>query len=128
MGRIEENGGAMSKASYALSQAFAKSEFIYLYSMPHWLTWVDRKMERLRPERIVVGRHKFEAYRIWIKTHLAESIRDILLNPRARCTEFFDKAWVAKVVERHTAGTHNYLREINKMLTLELIYSSLLGA
>jgi asparagine synthase (glutamine-hydrolysing) len=128
MGRIEENGGAMSKVSYALSQAFAKSEFIYLYSMPHWLTWVDRKMERLRPERIMVGRHKFEAYRIWIRTHLAESIRDILLNPRAHCTDFFDKASVAKVVERHIAGTHNYLREINKMLTLELIYSSLLGA
>lgn len=127
MGRMGENGGPMGKASFALSRAFAKSEYIYLYSMPHWLTWIDRKMERLRPERIVVGRHKFEAYRIWIKTHLAGSIRDVLLNPRARCTDFFDKASVARVVERHTAGTHNYMRQINKMLTLELIYSSLLG-
>jgi hypothetical protein len=83
-------------------------------------------LERLRPERILVGRQKFEAYRIWTKTHLAGFIRDTLLNPQAHCTDFFDRASVAKVVERHTAGTHNYMREINKMLSLELIYSSLL--
>ena len=50
----------------------------------------------------------------------------MLLNPNASCTEFFDKAWLEKVVARHTAGTHNYLSEINKMLTVELICSSLL--
>ena len=61
-----------------------------------------------------------------MKTHLAEFLREVLLNPQARCTEFFDKAWLAKVVGRHTAGTHNYLNEINKMLTVELISSSLL--
>jgi len=127
MGRMAENGGPMSKVTYSFFWALAKSEYIYLYTMPHWLTRVDRKLERLRPERLLTGRHKFEAYRIWIKTHLADSIRAVLLNPRAHCTDFFDKASVVKVVKRHTAGTHNYLREINKMLTLELIYSSLLA-
>ena len=96
--------------------------------MPHWLTRLDRKLEKLKPERLMVGRQKFEAYRVWIKTHLTEFVCDTLLNPHARCTEFFDKAWVEKVVTRHTAGTHNYLREINKMLTLELVQSSLLSA
>jgi asparagine synthase (glutamine-hydrolysing) len=126
MGSVGKDGDAMARATYGLYWALAKSEYIYLYSMPHWLTRFDRKLEKLRPERLIVGRQKFEAYRIWIKTHLAEFVRDTLLNPRARCTEFFEKAWVEKVVTRHTAGTHNYLREINKMLTLELIYSSLL--
>jgi len=126
MGRAGEKGRALAKLTHSLFWALAKSEYIYLYSMPHWLTRVDRKLERLKPERIIVGRQKFEAYRIWIKTHLAEAIRDILLNPKACCIDFFDKASVVKVVERHTAGTHNYLREINKMLTLELTYSSLL--
>lgn len=126
MGRMGENGGPKGKVTYSFFWALAKSEYIYLYSMPHWLTWVDRKLERLGPERILVGRQKYEAYRIWIKTHFAESIRDILLNPRAHCTDFFDKASLVSVVGRHTAGTHNYLREINKMLTLELIYCTLL--
>lgn len=127
MGRMGKNGGPMAKLTYSFFWALAKSEYIYLYSMPHWLTRIDRKLERLRPERILVGRQKFEAYRIWIKTHLAEFIRDILLNPKAHCTDFFDKASIARVIERHTSGTHNYMREINKMLTVELICSSLLG-
>ena len=128
MGRMANDSQPMGKVTYSLFRAQFKAEYIYLFATPHWLTRVDRKLEKLRLERILAGRQKFEAYRIWIKTHFAESIRDILLNPRVRCTDFFDKASVARVVERHTAGTHNYLNEINKMLTVELIYSTLLSS
>jgi asparagine synthase (glutamine-hydrolysing) len=126
MGRMTNDGQLMGKVTYGLFWALFKAEYIYLFPTPHWLTRVDRKLEKLKLERIIVGRQKFEAYRIWIKTHLAESIRDTLLDPRAQCTDFFDKASVRRVVDRHTAGTHNYLNEINKMLTIELICSSLL--
>ena len=127
MGGMAKNGQPIGKITYSLFWALFKAEYIYLFATPHWLTRIDRKLEKLRPERMLAGRQKFEAYRIWIKTHLADSIRDILLNPRARCTEYFDKASVEQVVERHVAGTHNYLYEINKMLTIELICSSLLN-
>lgn len=126
MGRVRQNGQLTGTIAYSLFWALFKAEFIYLYATPHWLTRLDRKLEWLKPERIIAGRQKFEGYRIWMKTHLAEFIRDVL-NSRARCTDLFDKAWVEKVVVRHTAGTHNYLNEINKMLTIELIYSSLLS-
>jgi asparagine synthase (glutamine-hydrolysing) len=127
MGRVRGSGQPMDGVAYGLYWALFKAEYIYLYSMPHWLTRLDRKLEKLRPERIAAGRQKFEGYRIWFKTYLADFIRETLLNPQAQCTEFFDKAWLAKLVTRHTAGTHNYLLEINKMLTVELICSSLLG-
>jgi asparagine synthase (glutamine-hydrolysing) len=126
MGSVGKDNEALAQVTYGLYWALAKSEYTYLYAMPHWLTRLDRKLEKLRPERLLVGRQKFEAYRIWIKTHLAEFVQDTLLSPQAGCVEFFDKAWVKRVVDRHTAGTHNYLREINKMLTIELICSSLL--
>ena len=126
MGRVREKRQPMDRVAYGLYWALFKTEYIYLYSMPHWLTRLDRKLEKLRPERIVVGRQKFEGYRVWFKTHLADFLRDSLLNPQAHCTDFFDKAWLARVVGRHTAGTHNYIFEINKMLTVELICSSLL--
>ena len=87
---------------------------------------VGPKSGKIRPETILAGRQKFEGYRIWIRTHLREFVQETLLNPRARCTEFFDRTSVAKAVLRHIAGSHNYLNEINKMLTLELIYGSLL--
>jgi asparagine synthase (glutamine-hydrolysing) len=132
LGEVATNLGGMGnggwdKLSYVLYWSLFKVEFIYLYATPHWLTRLDRKLEKLRPERILAGRQKFEGYRIWIKTHLADFFREVLLSHQARCTEFFDKAWVEKVVLRHIAGTHNYLNEINKMLTVELICSSLLA-
>ena len=103
-----------------------KAEYIYLFATPHWLTRLDRRLESLRPERFCAGRQKFEAYRIWIKTELSDFIRETLLRPAAYCTEIFDKRRMRKIVTRHLAGTHNYLREIDKMLSIELVYSSLL--
>lgn len=125
LGRIVYGNRVASKLAYLPLWALFKVEYIYLYATPHWLTWIDRRLERLRPERVLVGRQKFEAYRIWMKTHLAEFIQDTLLNPRAGCTEFFNRKSLARVVSGHLAGTHNYLGEINKMLTVELVYSSL---
>ena len=125
MGRMVDHPAA--NLSYAFFRLLAKAEYIYLYSSPHWLTWVDRRLERLRPERIVMGRQKYEAYRVWIKTHLGDFVRQTLLDPRAGCTEFFDGTWLRRVVERHLAGTHNYRNEIEKALTVELIYKTLLA-
>jgi asparagine synthase (glutamine-hydrolysing) len=127
MGGIARTDNITAKLAYAFYWALAKEEYIYLYTLPHWLTRIDRNIENLRPERLFVGRQKYEAYRVWLKTDFANALREILLDPGARCTEFFEKAWVEKVVERHAAGTHNYLDALNKMLTLELVCASLLG-
>lgn len=127
MGRVRENGQLAGKIAYSLFWALFKVEFIYLYATPHWMTRLDRQFEVLKPETIIAGRQKFEGYRIWFKTHLADYLRDVLLSPSTGCTDFFEKAWVEKAVTRHIAGTHNYLNEINKMLTIELVCSSLLG-
>jgi asparagine synthase (glutamine-hydrolysing) len=127
LGQMASDSQFASKTIRAFYRALSKTEHIYLSATPHWLTRVDRSLGKLRLERVMAGRVKFENYRIWIKTHFADSIREILLNPQARCIDFFDKQSVARVVARHTAGTHNYLSEIKKMMTIELICSSLLA-
>jgi asparagine synthase (glutamine-hydrolysing) len=126
LGRIGSDGEVVSKLVYIPFWLLFKAEYMYLYAMPHWLTRLERRFEGMRPERVLAGRQKFEAYRIWIRRELADFVRQTLLNPGAHCTEFFDKAALARVTTRHIAGTHNYLSEINKMLTLELMCSSLL--
>jgi asparagine synthase (glutamine-hydrolysing) len=106
--------------------ALFKAEYIYLFATPHWATWIDRRLEKLHLERFFSGRQKFEGYRIWIRTHFSEFIHDTLLSDSANINRLFDKVRVRKMVTGHIAGTHNYLDEINKLLTVELIYSSLL--
>jgi asparagine synthase (glutamine-hydrolysing) len=128
MGKIWPGHEGLSSATLFPYRVLCKIEYIYLYNMPHWLTRIDRSMSSLKPERLIVGRQKFEAYRIWMKTYFADYIQGVLLKPSAKATDFFDKAWINKIVNGHLAGTHNYLHEVNKMLTLELICSSLLGS
>jgi asparagine synthase (glutamine-hydrolysing) len=128
MGRVwnEGRGQVVRRLERNVAMALAKTEYIYLYSAPHWLTRLDRKLERWRPERMVIGRHKYEAYRIWLRSHFGDFVRETLLNSGSRCGAFFEKGWITKVVARHLAGTHNYLMEIDKMLTIELVCALLL--
>jgi asparagine synthase (glutamine-hydrolysing) len=126
MGRFMSSNWLVTKLFHNLFRVLFKVEYIYLYSAPHSLTWLDRKLEHWHLERLLSGRQKWEGYRIWIKTAFAAFLRDTLSDPRAGYTDFFDYRTVLKMVERHIAGTHNYLNEINKALTLELICTSLL--
>ncbi len=125
---IRSGNQLLSRLTYLPFWALFKAEFTYLYAAPHWFTRFDRKFERLHLEKILAGRQKYEGYRIWFKTHFADFIQDTLLNPSARFVEFFDKAASQRVVMRHAAGTGNYLNEVNKMLTIELIHSTLLAS
>ena len=126
MGEMGNNRPLTTRLRYFLYRALFKIEYVYLYAAPHWLTWVDRRLERLKLERIFAGREKFEGYRIWIKTYLSDFIQETLLNPGAEHTRFFDRRSVERMLRGHIAGTHNYLNEINKVLTVELICSSLI--
>lgn len=126
MGRFVSNSRMITKLMYFWFRALFKVEYIYLFVTPHWLTHIDRTLEGLRLEQILAGRQKWEGYRIWIKTEFPDFVRQTLLNPNAHYTSFFDRRGVERMVTRHIAGTHNYLNEINKVLTIELVYASLL--
>jgi asparagine synthase (glutamine-hydrolysing) len=126
LGGFASNIPVVGKLCYLVLWALFKVEYIYLYATPHWITRIDRSLAKLRLERLFAGRQKWEAYRIWIKTDFAEFIRETLFDPGAHYTSFFEKKIVERMVERHLAGTHNYLSEINKVLTTELVFSTLI--
>jgi asparagine synthase (glutamine-hydrolysing) len=126
MGRFYSNNPLATKLAYYPFWALFKVEYIYLWATPHWVTRLDRAAERLRLERLLGGRQKWEGYRIWMKTHFSEFIRQKLLNSQAAYTAYFDYGQVSKMAARHIAGTHNYVNELNRALTVELICSSLL--
>ncbi len=101
-------------------------EYIYLFATPHWMTRVDRTLGDLHLERLLSGRQKCEGYRIWIKTHFADFVRDTLLDHQASYTRHFDYSTVARLVNQHVAGTHNHIIEIDRALSLQLVYNTLL--
>jgi asparagine synthase (glutamine-hydrolysing) len=127
MGIFASDNRMITMLLYGAARVMVKVEYIYLYATPHWVTRVDRALEKLRLEKILSGRQKWEGYRLWIKTHFSEFIQETLLNPKANYTRHFEKRTVERMVRGHIAGTHNYLNEINRALTVELIYSTLLN-
>ncbi|MBV8216073.1 MAG: hypothetical protein JOZ08_22885 [Verrucomicrobia bacterium] len=128
MGKFASDNRMITKLLYGAAWALFKVEYIYLFATPHWLTRVDRTLAKLRLEKILSGRQKWEGYRLWIKTHFSEFIQGMLLNPQANYTRHFEKKTVERMVRGHVAGTHNYLNEINRALSVELIYSTLLNS
>jgi asparagine synthase (glutamine-hydrolysing) len=127
MGKFASDNQTITKLLYGAAWALFKVEYIYLYATPHWLTRVDRALAKLRLERILSGRQKWEGYRLWIKTQFSEFIQETLLNPQSNYTRHFEKTTVERMVRGHLAGTHNYFNEINRALSVELIYSTLLN-
>jgi asparagine synthase (glutamine-hydrolysing) len=127
MGDMGNSSRVLVRLRYLFYMSVFKTEYVYLCATPHWLTRADRKLEKWHLERLLAGREKFEGYRIWLKTELSEFFRETLLSPKAEYGEFFDRRLVRQMLERHVAGTHNYMQELNKALTVELIYKSLLG-
>jgi len=126
LGRFASSSALVTKLAYYPFWALFKTEYIYLMATPHWMTRVDRMAGGLHLERLLSGRQKWEGYRIWIKTHFAEFINDTLLNPQAEYAEYFDYPTISRMVRQHVAGTHNHLLEINRALSLQLVYSGLL--
>jgi hypothetical protein len=76
---------------------------------------------------MLTGRQKWEGYRIWSRTAFGDYLRDMLLRPGVHYGAVFDPVIVERLVDRHLAGTHNYMNSINRVLTVELIYRTLLG-
>jgi asparagine synthase (glutamine-hydrolysing) len=126
LGRFTSNSPLLTKLCYYPFWTLFKVEYIYLYATPHWFTRLDRTLESWHLERLLSGRQKWEGYRLWAKTHFAKFLRETLSNAQADYTRYFDYKTVNQMVERHTAGTHNYLEEINRALTVELVCSTLL--
>lgn len=112
-------------ASFALHVLF-KAEYIYLYGTPHWLTALDHKFPTLGVHRLLAGRQKWEGYRLWMKGRFSDFLRDTLLSSSNSFSDYFDQRTVNTMLERHLAGTHNYMTYINKALTVQLIATSLL--
>ncbi|MEA3275196.1 MAG: hypothetical protein U9Q81_07905 [Pseudomonadota bacterium] len=126
VGGMARNNPVLTQLASGALRALFKVEYIYLYGTPHWLTAVDRRLSRWHLERWLSGRQKWEGYRIWMTDRFSGFLRETLLSTNARFGDFFVEKRVKTMLMQHLAGTHNHITEINKVLTVELICSTLL--
>jgi len=121
-----QNSSIASKASQIINWCFFKAEWYYNVGMPHWLSAIDNSIKWSHPEKLIMGRHKIEHYRIWFRDDISGYVREILLDPKTKSRSYVNGGYLEEIVNGHLQFGFNYTNEINKILTVELIHRSLL--
>ncbi|MBX3347823.1 MAG: hypothetical protein KF747_03685 [Nitrospira sp.] len=114
--------GLIGKFSRSAHEFLTKAEYAYDYGMPQWVAYVDYLLSPFHLERLFLGRHKFNHYRIWYRDALGEYVRQMLLDPRTLSRPYITKKILETVVKKHLLGIRNYTDELHVLLTLELIH------
>ncbi len=114
--------GLVGAISERVHEFFTKAEYAYDYGMPQWVAKIDHALAPLHLERMVLGRHKFNHYRVWYRDVLAGYVRGMLLDPRALYRPYIQRKQLETVVHGHLSGDRNYTNEIHTVLTLELLH------
>jgi asparagine synthase (glutamine-hydrolysing) len=119
----EQTNPVASKFLELYYYAFFKAEYTYVYALPHWLTRLDTICMAINGGRpLVGGSQKFEYYRIWYRRELSGYVKEVLLDPKTAARPYFDRNFLEMIVHKHTQGTHNYMNEITKAMSLELTH------
>jgi asparagine synthase (glutamine-hydrolysing) len=69
----------------------------------------------------VLGLHKYLPYRLWFRHELADYVTDVLTDSLTTRLPYWNAGMLASIVRDHVAGRHNYVREINAVLTLAAV-------
>jgi asparagine synthase (glutamine-hydrolysing) len=115
-------GRFLSAASHGVLEFLFKAEYAYDMGMPQWMARLDHVLSPLRFDRLFLGRHKANHFRIWYRDPLAEYVREVLLDPRSLSRSYVERKGLEAVVRGHLRGDRNYTTEIHKLLTLELLH------
>lgn len=110
-----------SKSARLYFEILFKLEYYYSTGMPHWLTWIDHVARPFSLEAQILGRHKIDNYRVWFRDELASYVQEVLLDQRTLHRPYLNSKYVEKIVKDHISGKYNYVKEVNAVLTTELI-------
>jgi asparagine synthase (glutamine-hydrolysing) len=105
-----------------------RAEYAYDYGMPQRVAQVDHFFSPLHLERLFLGRHKFNHFRVWYRDALSDYVRQMLLDPRTLARPYLNRNKVEAIVQGHVKGNRNYTTEIHQLLTLELVHRLFLDA
>jgi asparagine synthase (glutamine-hydrolysing) len=98
-----------------------KAEWYYNAGMPHWLSRLERRVPLRKLERLFLGSHKIEHYRVWFRDQLFDYVQSMLRDRSTATRPYLSKRSYNQLVAAHEQGTANYMNEIARLLTLELV-------
>lgn len=126
--KIKTDRGIGGKAGSLLStfnriyfELLIKTEYYFNYGMPQLFAQINYLLTPLHIENIFLGLNKFYHFRIWFRDELSDYVKEILLDRQTAQRFFLNQAFLEKMVLNHTKGVGNFTRELNAILTVELM-------
>jgi asparagine synthase (glutamine-hydrolysing) len=135
---IMTNGGRCNNrsklAKTLLSSAYrtiGAMDKVYTWDrIPHGLThWVARADRFAKPFHLVDafrGYGYFRHYRVWFRDELSRWVKEILLDEKTLQRPYWNGPYLKQIVQDHISGKGNYMLEIRKALSLEMIQRTLI--
>jgi asparagine synthase (glutamine-hydrolysing) len=105
-----------------------KSEYLAGHGMPHALAAALSILPGRLPERRLLGYHKFQHFRQWLRSELWAYVRDVLAEPVPEVEVFADRSHLSLMLEDHKAGRSNHFSALDKALTLTITAKKLFAS
>ena len=105
-----------------------KSEYLAGHGMPHTLAAALSILPGRLPERRLLGYHKFQHFRQWLRSELWAYVRDVLAEPVPEVEVFADRSHLSLMLEDHKAGRSNHFSALDKALTLTITAKKLFAS
>jgi asparagine synthase (glutamine-hydrolysing) len=118
--------GNTSWLRYHILQFLFQADYCYKSGMPQWLEQLHYTFRILQPQRWFIGLHRFQHFRVWFRQQLASYVQEMLLDASTAARPYFNRPFVEHMVARHLKGDRNYTDDIERVLTIELTYRTLL--
>lgn len=128
LARMPTDTGNTSWWKYQLLHFLFQADYCYKSGMPQWLEQIHYLLGPFQPEKLLIGRHRFQHFRVWFRHELADYVKDVILDPRTTSRPYFHKTFLENMVRRHLKGDRNYTDDIEKVLTIELTHRVLVDA
>jgi asparagine synthase (glutamine-hydrolysing) len=126
MGQCGPSNGYPTRLLRLLKKLIFKLEWHYIEGLPHALAPLDRITAPLHFSEKLFGVHRYLYYRIWFRDQLSGYVRDILLEPKTLQRPHLNRKTVEKIVRAHLGGRANYMNEISRIISAELVIRRLL--
>lgn len=92
------------------------------YGLTHPISRLDCLLRPLHLDAWIRGRSLLRHYRIWFREELSDYVQSLVLDPRTLERPYWNPDFVKTIVDAHIKGKGNYLTELRKIMTIELIH------
>jgi asparagine synthase (glutamine-hydrolysing) len=96
------------------------------YSLHHTVARIDCfLLSPLNLDKLLLGTEYRRHYNKWFRCELSSYLKETLLDKRTLNRPYWNGKYLSQIVNDHVNGRGNYLSEIRKVLTIELIHRAL---